>query len=82
MKAIPNARRTEIVGWRGADLKVKVQAPALDGRANEALCDAIARELGIRGSAVTLVRGAASRTKLVEVRGLSLGVVQSRLPGA
>lgn len=82
VRAVPNARRAAIVGWAGGDLKVKVQAPALDGRANEAVCALLARELGLAKGAVVLVRGAASRSKLVEVRGLALSAVRSRLPGS
>ncbi len=73
-----------MAGWAGDALRVKVQAPALDGRANEALCAFLAGELGLRRGAVTLVQGAKSRLKLLEVAGLSLEQVRSRLasPGS
>ena len=41
IKAIPNAPRSAVVGWLGDALKVKVHAPALEGRANDELCDFI-----------------------------------------
>jgi len=81
VRVIPNARRDEVVGWLGAALKVKVRAPALDGRANEALCGLVAGELGLSRGAVTLGRGARSRSKLLEVRGLSAEGVRARLAG-
>lgn len=80
-RVIPNARRDEVVGWVGDGLKVKVRAPALDGRANEALCAVLSEELGIPRSAVAVARGAKSRAKLLEVRGLSADAVRARLAG-
>jgi uncharacterized protein YggU (UPF0235/DUF167 family) len=49
-------------------LKVWTKAPAIDGRANEAVCGLIADWLGVPASAVTMVRGAHGRVKLIEVR--------------
>jgi uncharacterized protein (TIGR00251 family) len=80
VRVIPNARRDEIAGWVAGDLKVKVRAPALDGRANEALCEFVARELGLPRGAVALARGAKSRSKLLEVRGLAPQALRARLP--
>jgi hypothetical protein len=79
VKAIPNAPRDAIVGWLGETLKVKVHAPALDGRANEALCAFMAEALGVPKGAVTLAQGAKSRQKLVDIRGLGLADVRARL---
>ena len=53
-----------MVGWLGDALKVKVQAPALDGRANAALTDFLADQLGLPRRAVVLVRGDKSRPLL------------------
>jgi uncharacterized protein (TIGR00251 family) len=79
VKAIPNARGDAVVGWLGAALKVKVRAPALDGRANEALCGFVARALGVPSAAVAVAQGAKSRLKVLEIRGLSLEDVRARL---
>lgn len=79
LKIIPNAPRTEITGWLGGALKVKVRAPALDGRANDALLDFLATTLGLPRRAVTLVRGDKSRHKVVRVAGLTLAEVKARL---
>jgi uncharacterized protein (TIGR00251 family) len=78
-RVVPNARRDEVVGWVGDCLKVKVHAPALDGRANEALCGLVALALGLPRGAVAVARGARSRAKLIEVRGLSADGVRARL---
>ena len=80
VKIIPNAPRNEIAGWLGAALKAKVRAPALGGRANDALLDFLAEKPGLPRRAVTLVRGGKSRHKVVLVTGLALAEVHARLP--
>jgi len=68
-----------VIGWIEGALKVKVHAPALEGRANDALCEFLAGELGLRKGSVSLVQGAKSRLKVLEIRGLSLEEARSRL---
>ena len=80
IKAIPNAPRSEAAGWVGDALKVRVHAPALEGRANEELCLALAGILGLGTRAVSLVQGDKSRQKLVRIEGLTLEEVKARLP--
>ena len=80
IKTIPNAPRDELAGWLGGALKVKVHAPALDGRANDALLAFLAGKLGVPRRAVTLVRGDKSRHKVVRVDGLTLAEARTRLP--
>ena len=80
IKAIPNAPRNAIAGWLGDTLKVKVHAPALEGRANEELCEFLAETLQLHHRAVTLAQGDKSRQKLVQIDGLSLDEVKARLP--
>ena len=79
IKAIPNAPRSEIVGWLGEALKVKVHAPPVEGRANDALCEFLAETLGLPRRAVTLVRGDTSRQKLVRIDGLTLAEVKANV---
>jgi uncharacterized protein (TIGR00251 family) len=71
LKVIPNAPRDEIAGWLGDALKVKIKAPALEGRANEALLDFLATQLGVPRRDLTLVRGDKSRRKVVQIAGLA-----------
>jgi uncharacterized protein (TIGR00251 family) len=79
LKVVPNAPRDEVAGWLGAALKVKVRAPAIDGRANDALLAFLAARLGLPRREVTLVRGDKSRQKVVRVDGLDLAEVRRRL---
>ena len=79
IKAIPNAPRNEIVGWLGEALKVKVHAPPVEGKANDALCAFLADSLDLPRRAVTIARGDTSRHKLVHIQGLPLAAVRARL---
>ncbi len=76
LKIIPNAPRNEVVGWLGSALKVKVHAPALEGRANDELLDFLAEKLDVPRRNVTLLRGDKSRQKVVQVTGLDLIAVK------
>lgn len=80
IKAIPNAPRSEVVGWLGDALKVKVHAPPVEGRANEALCAFLAETFGLPRRAVVVLRGDASRQKRVRLDGLTLAEVVARFP--
>jgi uncharacterized protein (TIGR00251 family) len=66
----PRARRDEIAGERDGALVVRVTAPPAEGRANDALCRLLAARLRIARGRVRVVRGAASRDKVVEVDGI------------
>ena len=79
LKVIPNAPRDEVAGWLGAALKVKIHAPALDGRANAALTGFLADRLGLPRRAVSLLRGDRSHHKVVRIDGASLDEVKRRL---
>ncbi len=63
----PGAKRTEVAGEYGEQLRVRLAAPPVDGRANTALVAFLAGELGVPRSAVTLVRGGGSRSKVVRI---------------
>ena len=79
LKIIPNAPRPEIAGWLGAMLKVKIHAPAPEGRANDALREFLADKLDQPRRAVTLIRGDKSRHKGARLTGLTLPEVRARL---
>ena len=63
----PRASRNEVAGvWNGA-LRVRLQAPPVDGAANDALIEFLAVELGVSPRLVRIVSGFGSRNKVVEV---------------
>ncbi len=78
IKAAPNSAKDEIQGWLGDSLKVRIQAPPTDGKANDRLCAFIAEKLSLPKGAVTLVSGASSRQKRLSIQGLSEQQVRQR----
>jgi uncharacterized protein YggU (UPF0235/DUF167 family) len=79
----PGARAAGLGGFRpdGA-LRLKVSEPARDGRANQAVIELLRRALGLPRAGVALVHGLGSRTKLVEIEGLTAEQVRARLAAA
>lgn len=80
----PGARTSGVVGRHGDALKVKVSAPPLDGRANAAVIDLLARTFGVRPAQVSILAGASSRSKQVLVEGVSYRQAEEaleQLPG-
>lgn len=77
--ARPNVSKSEIVGIHNGALKVRVAAPAIEGRANEELVAFLAKVLGVAKRQVTVAKGGAARIKKIEVSGLSLADVREKL---
>ncbi len=77
--ARPRAKKSQLMGVREGRLDVSLAAPPVDGAANEELVRTLAKVLGVPRSRVQVVRGEASRTKLVEVQGLDENEVRTRL---
>lgn len=70
--AQPGAKRTEVAGLHGESLKIRVAAPALEDRANEALVAFLAERFSVPKRDVKLVGGAKSREKRFEILGAGL----------
>lgn len=68
----PGAKKTEVVGVHDDALKLKLQAPPIEGRANEALVKFLASALSVPKSAVTITHGLTNKRKLVAVASKSL----------
>ena len=79
VRAQPGARKTAIQGEQAGALKVAVTAPPADGRANQALTEALREALGLKRSQVELVGGGKSRQKSFLIRGLRPEVLRARL---
>ena len=76
---VPGSSRSEIAGWLGNVLKVKVSAPPEKGKANAAVEALVARELNVLASSVGIVSGANSQHKVIEIRGLSKDEIVKKL---
>ena len=67
----PRASKDEVAGVIGGALKIRLQAPALENRANEALVEFLAHLLKTPKAAVRILSGDRSRTKRIEIRGVT-----------
>jgi len=79
VKVVPGASRTAVSGLHGDMLKVRVSAPPEKGKANKCLSECLARVLGVRKNAVSVVSGQTSPLKRVEVLGISASELIERL---
>ena len=68
---VPRARRTEVSGWHGDAIKIKVAAPPVEGAANAELVRFVAERVGVTPGAVTISSGATARRKTVAVEGVT-----------
>lgn len=75
----PGAARSEVVGWRGDALRVRVAAPPVGGRANAAVAETVASWLGARRGDISIVKGHKSRNKIIEVAGIGTDELHRRL---
>jgi uncharacterized protein len=75
----PRASKNEVAGLMDGALKIRLQAPAVEDRANEALCEFLAEILKRPKSAVRILAGDRSRTKRVEVFGVTAAQVEALL---
>ena len=67
----PRASKDEIVGEIAGAIKIRLQAPALEGRANDALIEFLAQLLKTPKGAVRILSGERSRVKRLEIRGVT-----------
>jgi len=79
VKVHPRARKNAITGVLGDALKLALTAPPIEGRANEACIDHIAKFLNVPRSSVTIAAGESSRQKLIRVAGVRAAQVEEKL---
>jgi len=80
----PGARSDALIGWttdsRGGEvLKIRLRAPAVEGKANAALIEFLAQSLGLRRSQIAILRGDKSREKIVAVEGMTMEEIKRRI---
>jgi uncharacterized protein (TIGR00251 family) len=79
VKVVPGASRDKIAGEYDGGLKVTVARPPQDGAANIAVIALLAKQLGISKDQIQITRGHTNPRKTVQVTGLSIEQLQSRL---
>lgn len=75
----PGASKSEIVGPHGESLKIRIKAPPVEGKANEALIEFLSSVLGVSKRSIQIVKGDTQRNKVVRIEGIELEVAQSAL---
>ena len=81
VKVVPRASKNQIVGIEGDALKIRLNAPPVEGKANDPLIAFLADALGVHRTQIEIVTGHTSRRKIVRVRGVSVQEVERRLRG-
>jgi uncharacterized protein (TIGR00251 family) len=79
VRVTPNARKNAVVSWTDDELRLKVKAPAIDGKANAALIEYLSELTGAPRSKIQLLAGEKTRIKLVEIEGPAPDEVRSRI---
>ena len=76
VRVIPRSSRTALAGTHAGSLKGRLQAPPVDGAANDALVKFLASVLHVPRGAIRIVTGQSSRSKVVEVHGIDAVAVR------
>ncbi len=79
LRVVPRASKDEVRGVHGDTLKIKLRAPPVDGKANQALAAFLAEALDVPASRVALIAGETSHSKRVRVAGVTAAQVRQRL---
>ena len=70
VRVVPRSDRDEVVGVHGESLKIRINAPPIDGKANDRLVRFLSAQLGIPVSGIQIIRGLTSREKQLLVAGV------------
>jgi uncharacterized protein len=79
VRVIPNARKNEVAACTGDEIRLKVKAPAVDGKANAALIEYLAELMDVPRSKIQIKAGEKARIKVVELEGPSPEEVRARI---
>ena len=77
----PRAAKSEIVGVHGEALKVRLNAPPVDGAANEELIELLAHTFAVARRSIRILAGEHSRSKIVEIEGVTDGAIRAVVEG-
>lgn len=76
LKVVPRSSKSQIVGIEGDALKIRLNAPPVEGKANRALVEFLAEHLGVPRSNIEILIGHSGRHKLIRVRGVGAEKIQ------
>jgi len=79
IRVVPRASRSEPAGIQDDALKLRITAPPVEGKANEACITLLAELLGVKRTQVAIIAGHGSRTKTVAVDGVKAKEIAARI---
>jgi uncharacterized protein (TIGR00251 family) len=79
IRVLPRSCRNEIVGKQDNIYRIKLTAPAIEGKANKALITLLSKRLGLPKAKIQLISGERSRTKTIRIQGLPPEQVEALL---
>lgn len=79
VKVLPKSSRNQIIGREGDLFKVKLTSPPVEGKANKALIELLAKRLGIAKKRIEIISGKRSRLKSILIHGLTLEEITQSL---
>lgn len=79
LRVHPNASKSELTGFTGGVLEVRVAAPPVKGKANKELIALLSQTLGVSQSHLAIIKGHTSRIKVVAIDGMNQAEVMKRL---
>ena len=80
IKVVPGSSKTQIVGWLGDCLKIKVAAPPEKGKANQAVIKLLCKRLQLSQESIEIVRGSTSPLKVLQITGITAQQLRGALP--
>ena len=81
VKVLPRSSKDEIVGKKDGIYKIKLTAPAIEGKANKALLKLLAKKLGLPKREIRIISGERSRMKSIRIDRLTFEQVKKLLQG-
>ena len=79
IRVLPRSSRNEIVGKQDDIYRIKLTAPAIEGKANKALISLLTKRLGLPKAKIQIISGERSRTKSIRIQGLPSDEVEALL---
>jgi uncharacterized protein len=79
VRVTPNARKNAVVSWTEDELRLKVKAPAVEGKANAALIEYLSELTGAPRSRIAIKAGEKVRIKVIEIDGLAPDELRARV---
>ena len=79
VRVIPRSSKEGVAGYEGGVVRIRLNAPPVEGKANDALVRFLAKALGVPRSRVTLVTGERGRSKIVRVSGVTREALMAAL---